>query len=87
MDGCMEPDGRVGERRGNIYILKRISTRRGYTTILRNFKNATFFFDCFLYWVDLIKFPIQYFLLSRDKQHLTVKRILLRPFILTVPRH
>ena len=25
MDGCVEVDGRVGERRGNIYI-KRIST-------------------------------------------------------------
>ena len=53
--------------------------------ILRNFRNATFYVDCFLYWVDLMLFPIQYFILSRDKQQLTVKRILLRPFILTLP--
>ena len=53
--------------------------------ILRNFKNATFYVDCFLYWVDLMLFPIQYFILSRDKQQLTIKRILLRPFILTLP--
>ena len=51
--------------------------------ILRNFKNATFYVDCFLYWVDLMMFPIQYFILLHDKQQLTVKRILLRPFILT----
>ena len=53
--------------------------------ILRNFKNATCYIDCFLYWVDLM-FPIQYFLLSRDKQQLTVKRILLISFILMLPR-
>ena len=35
--------------------------------ILKNFKNATFYVDCFLYWVNLILFPIQYFILSRDK--------------------
>ena len=52
--------------------------------ILRNFRNATFYVDCFLYWVDLMLFPIQYFILSRDKQQLTVKQILLRPFILTL---
>ena len=37
MDACMEVDGRVGERRGNIYIFiyisKRISTWAVYTTI------------------------------------------------------
>ena len=54
--------------------------------ILRNFKNATFYVDCFLCWVDLMLFPIQYFILSRDKQQLTSKRILLRPFILTLPQ-
>ena len=54
--------------------------------ILRNFKNATFYVDCFLYWVYYMLFPIQYFILSRDKQQLTVKRILLRPFILTLSR-
>ena len=53
-------------------------------TLLRNFKNTTFYFDCFLYWVDLMLFPIQYFILSRDKPQLTIKRILLRPFILTL---
>ena len=57
-----------------------------YENILRNFKNATFYVDCFLYWVNLMLFPIQYFMLSRDKQQLTVKRIFLRPFILTLPR-
>ena len=31
-------------------------------------KNATFYVDCFLYWLDLILFPIHYFILSRDKQ-------------------
>ena len=30
MDACMEVDGRVGERRGNTYISKRISTWAGY---------------------------------------------------------
>ena len=50
--------------------------------ILRNFKNATFYVDCFLYWVDLMLFAIQYFILSRVKQQLAVKRNLLRPFIL-----
>ena len=29
-----EVDGRVGERRRNIYILKSISTWAGYTTII-----------------------------------------------------
>ena len=53
--------------------------------ILRNFKNATFYVDCFLYRVDLMLFPIQYFILSCDKQQLTIKRILLKPFILTLP--
>ena len=33
MDACMEVDGRVGERRGNIYISKRISTLAGYTLL------------------------------------------------------
>ena len=61
-------------------------TPRRVLNILRNFKNATFYVDCFLYWVDLMLFPIQYFILSRDKQQLTVKRILLIPFILTLPR-
>ena len=28
-------------------------------SILRNFKNATFYVDCFLYWVDVMLFPIQ----------------------------
>ena len=37
VDACMEVDGRVGERRGNIYILKRISTWAGYTTIISNY--------------------------------------------------
>ena len=41
--------------------------------ILRLFKNATFHVDCFLYWVNLMLFPIQYFILSRDKQKLTIK--------------
>ena len=63
----------------NVFLLFQIN-------ILRNFKNATFYIDCFLYWVDYMLFPIQYFILSRDKQQLTVKRILLRPFILTLPR-
>ena len=57
-----------------------------HVSILRNFKNATFYVDCFLYWVDLMLFPIQYFILSCHKQQLTVKQILLRPFILTLPR-
>ena len=36
MDAYMEVDGRVGERRGNIYIYisKRISTWAGYTLII-----------------------------------------------------
>ena len=42
--------------------------------ILRNFKNATFYVDCFLNWVDLMLFPIQYFILSCDKQQLTVNK-------------
>ena len=37
MDACMEVDGRVGERRGNIYISKMISTWAGYTTIIRDY--------------------------------------------------
>ena len=37
MDACMEVDGRVGERRGNIYISKRISTGTGYTTIISDY--------------------------------------------------
>ena len=45
-----------------------------------------FYVDCFLYWVDSMLFPIQYFILSRDKQQLTVKQILLRPFVLVLPR-
>ena len=36
MDGCMEVDGMVGERR-KIYILKRISTWAGYTTIISDY--------------------------------------------------
>ena len=36
MDGCMEVDCRVGERRGNIYV-KRISTWAGYTTIISDY--------------------------------------------------
>ena len=53
--------------------------------IHRNFRNATFYVDCVFYWVDLMLPPIQYFILSRDKQQVTVKRILIRPFILTLP--
>ena len=37
MDACMEVDGRVGERRGNTYISKRISTWAGYTTIISEY--------------------------------------------------
>ena len=44
MDSCMEVDGRVGERRGDIYriyiyiyISKRISTWAGYTTIISDY--------------------------------------------------
>ena len=33
----MEVDGRVGERRGNKYISKRISTWAGYTTIISDY--------------------------------------------------
>ena len=54
--------------------------------IIRNFKNATFYVDCFLYWLDYMLFHIQCFILSLDKQQLTIKRILLRSFILTLPR-
>ena len=36
--------------------------------ILRNFKNATFYVNCFLYWIDLMLFPIQYFILSRNNR-------------------
>ena len=41
---------------------------------LETLKNAAFYIDCFLYWVDLMLFRIQYFILSRDKQQLTVKK-------------
>ena len=34
MDPCMEVYGRIRERKGNIYISKRISTWAGYTTII-----------------------------------------------------
>ena len=37
VDTCMEVDGRVGERRGNIYISKRISTWAGSTTIFSDY--------------------------------------------------
>ena len=37
MDACMEVDARVRERRGNIYISKRISKWAGYTTIIRDY--------------------------------------------------
>ena len=37
MDACMEVDSRVGERRGNIYISKRISTWAGCTTIISDY--------------------------------------------------
>ena len=39
MDGCMEVDGRVGERRENIYIKKdiKLSTWAGYTTIISDY--------------------------------------------------
>ena len=39
VDACMEVDGRVGERRGNIYIYIyiRISTWAGYTTIISDY--------------------------------------------------
>ena len=39
MDACMEVDGRVGERRGNIYtcISNMISTWAGYTTIISDY--------------------------------------------------
>ena len=30
VDGCMEVDGRIGERRGNIYIKKHINMGRLY---------------------------------------------------------
>ena len=58
-----------------------VFTKRKYLETLKK-RNI----DCFLYWVDLILFPIQYFILPRDTQQLTVKRILLRPFILMLPR-
>ena len=35
---------------------------------LRDFKNATFYVDCFLYLVDLMLFPMKYFIMSREKQ-------------------
>ena len=54
----------------------KINENLNVITILRNFKNATFYVDYFLYWVDLVLFPIEYFILSRDKQQLTVKRML-----------
>ena len=37
MDACIELDGREGERRGNIYISKSISTWAGYTTIISDY--------------------------------------------------
>ena len=38
VDGWMGVDGRVGERRGNIYMyIKRISTWPGYTTIISDY--------------------------------------------------
>ena len=38
MDACMEVDGRVGERRGYIYIyIYRIPTWAGYTTIISDY--------------------------------------------------
>ena len=38
MDACMEVDGRVGERRGNLYIyILKISTWAGYTTIISDY--------------------------------------------------
>ena len=49
-----------------LIFCKRIDIEKIY--ILRNFKNATFYVDCFLYWVDLMLFLIQCFILSRDKQ-------------------
>ena len=39
-----------------------------FINMLRNFKNATFYVDCFFYCVDLMLFPIHYFILLRDKQ-------------------
>ena len=49
MDACMEVDGRVGERRENIYIYiyisKRISTGAGYTTFISNYVTR-FMRDC-----------------------------------------
>ena len=37
MDVCMEIDGRIGERRGNSYISKRISTWADFTTIISDY--------------------------------------------------
>ena len=34
-----------------------------FINILRNFKNATFYVNSFLYYVDLMLFPILYFIL------------------------
>ena len=70
----------------NGVMLPRTHIEFSRLTIFRNFKNATFYVDCFLYWVDCMLFPIQYFIFSRDKQQLTAKLILLRPFILTLSR-
>ena len=61
---------------GILFICSCISWILGpsvYVHILRNFKKATFYVDCFLYGVDLMLFPFQYFILSHDKQQLTVK--------------
>ena len=51
-----------------IFLSLQFSGFKNFHHILRNFRNATFYIDCFLYWVDLMLFPIQYSILLRDTQ-------------------
>ena len=44
MDACMEVDGRVGKRRGNICIKKDQHGQAGYTTTISDYCLAKYFY-------------------------------------------
>ena len=50
----------------NKFVLKTEYTYLKLKHIIRDFKNGTFYIDCFFYGVDLMLFPMQCFILSHD---------------------
>ena len=58
--------------------------KSGIKSILRDFKNTTFYANCFLYLVDMMLLPM-YFFVQTPYAIINSKKDLRRPFILMLP--